>query len=462
MKLLIIGSGAAGLTAAQFARKTDRQAEITVLGDEHYGEYSKCGLPYVIGGLIPSFDDLIEFPMSWFQRFRIDLKSDTRVIDVDSETKTAKSISVEGGKEKERDYEYDALIIATGARSWIPEVKGAYVDGARLREGVFTLRTMDDAKRILKKAEKGGRAMIVGSGLIGMEMAEALSLKGMETFVRLRTHVLTGMIDEDMAHVVQEAAEQRGVNFIPRSTVSEIGGEPEVEYVVLQNLDTGVGSEHAVDLVVISAGTVAHVELAEKAKCRIGSAGGVVVDERCMTSVEGVYSAGDCTEYPDFVTGKPVMVGLGSIGVKQGRVAGVNAVGGKEKLARGVLNNRTTELFGLQISAVGPTMRELAKAGIEPVVGKSRGSTLPHYFPGGKPITVKVMAEPQRGTILAAQIVGEEEVHQRINVFATAVFEALTLDEFMRLETCYAPPAAPTLDCMTLAVDAASMKWKRR
>jgi len=460
MKLLIIGSGAAGSTAAQFARKTNRQAEITVLGNEHYSEYSKCGLPYVIGGIILSFDDLIEFPPSWFQHFKINLKLENEVYDIDPEGKIVKSISLKDAEKEE--HQYDALIVATGASSWIPEIKGAFLEGRRLKEGIFTLRTMDDAKQILKRVERGKRAMIVGSGSIGMEMAEALSRRGMKTYVRLRTHMLTGMIDEDMAAIVQKRAEEHGMNFIPRVTVSEIGGEGRVEYVVLRNLDTEEQTEYPADLVIISAGSKARVEIAEKAKCQIGSTGGIVVDKRCETSVKDIYAAGDCTEYPDFVTGKPNLVGLGSIGVKQGRVAGVNAVGGKGEMPRGILNNRTTELFGLEISAVGPTMRELKRAGIEPIVGKFSGTTLPHYFPGKKVITVKVMADPKDGKIIAAQIVGEEEVHQRINVFATAILREMTLEDFTQLETCYAPPAAPTLDCMTLATDAALVRWRRR
>jgi NADH oxidase (H2O2-forming) len=452
MKLLIIGSGAAGLTAAQFARKTDRQAEITVLGNEGCGEYSKCGLPYVIGGVLPSLDDLIEFPVAWFQRFNIDVRPESEASDVDPEVKAVTAISLRDGGEEQ--YRYDVLLIATGASSWIPDVKGTFASGGELREGILALRTMGDARRIMEQVQKGNRAMIVGSGLIGMEMAEALSLRGMRTYVRLRTHLLAGMVDEDMAAIVQNRAEQRGIHFIPRSTVSEIGGVRRMESVVLRNLDTGEESEYPVDLVIISAGSRPRVEIARKAGCRIGATGAIAVDERCMTSVNNVFAAGDCTEYPDLVTGRPVAIGLGSIGVRQGRVAGVNAAGGMGRLPLGVLNNRTTELFGLEISAVGPTMKELRSAGIEAVVGKCNGWTLP--------ITLKVMADLEHGRIVAAQIVGEEDVHQRINVFAAAILNGMTLEDFLGLETCYAPPAAPTLDPMTLAADAALAKWKRR
>jgi len=459
MKLLIIGSGAAGSTAAQFARKADMKAEITMLGDEHYSLYSKCGLPYVFGGIIPDFEELIEFTPAWFQRFKIDLQLERDVFAIDTEKKIVKSRSLQGGDERLHDY--DALIIATGARSWVPEIKGAYSAEGSLKKGVFTLRSMDDAKQIMAWAKKSKRGMIAGSGLVGMEMAEALARMGMETFVRLRTHMLTGMIDEDMAGIVQKNAEMEGIHFIPRVTVSEIKGNDMMECVVLKNLDTGEETDYPMDLLIISAGSTARIEVAEKAGCKIGSTGGIVIDEKGQTSVKDIYAAGDCTEYPDIVTGEPCLIGLGSIGVKQGRVASVNAVGGDEEMPRGILNNRTTELFNLQVAAVGPTIRELKKAGITPVLGKAKGATLPPYYPGGKELNVKVMVNPEDGKIMAAQIVGEQEAHQRVNVFAIAILRGMTVTDFLQLETCYAPPAAPTFDCMTLAVDAAAMRLKR-
>jgi len=459
MKLLIIGSGAAGSTAAQFARKADMKAEITVLGDEHYSEYSKCGLPYVFGGIIPDFEELIEFSPAWFQRFKIDLQLKRDVYDIDTEKKIVKARSVQGDDEQE--YSYDALIIATGARSWVPEIKGAYDEKGKLKKGVFTLRSMDDAKQIMDWAGKSKRGMIAGSGLVGMEMAEALARMGMDTYVRLRTHMLTGMIDEDMAGIVQKSAEAEGIHFIPRVTVSEIRGGDVMEGVVLKNLDTGEETEYPMDLLIISAGSRARIEVAEKAGCKIGTTGGIVIDKKGQTSVKDIYAAGDCTEYPDIVTGKPCLIGLGSIGVKQGRVASVNAVGGDEEMPRGILNNRTTELFNLEVAAVGPTINELKKAGITPVLGKAKGSTVPPYYPGGKEINVKVMINPEDGKIIAAQIVGEQEVHQRVNVFAIAILQGMTVKDFLQLETCYAPPAAPTFDCMTLAVDAAAMRMRR-
>jgi NADPH-dependent 2,4-dienoyl-CoA reductase/sulfur reductase-like enzyme len=460
MKLLIVGAGAGGCTAAQFARKADRTAEITVLTDESYGEYSKCGLPHAIAGVIPSFDDLIEYSPSWFQRFNIGLQLRTRAVDIDVARKRVRTRSAPSGEEA--DYEYDALIIATGASPWLPDTKGLFTNAGEVRDGVHVLRTMDQAKAISARMRQGERAMVVGSGSIGMEMAEAASLRGMETSVRLRTHVLTGMLDPDMANMVQERAEAHGIRFIPRSTLVEVGGRDRLEHVVLENLDTGEKTTYPVDLLLVSAGIMAEVALAQKAGCAIGSTGGITIDAGCRTSLPDIYAVGDCTEYPDFVTGEPTLVGLGSIVVKQGRVAGVNAAGGQDEMARGLLNNRTTMLFGLQVTAVGPTLKDLSRAGIDAIIGKSTGWTVPDYYPGKKSLVVKVMAEPREGRIVAAQVVGEQDAAQRANVFAAAIYQEMTLREFMRLETCYAPAIAPTIDTMTSAVDAALIKWQRK
>ena len=458
MRILVIGCGAAGATAAQFARKTNRAADVVLLSRESYGEYSKCGLPYALSGVVADFDSLIEYPPAWFRRFGIELRPGTDVTGIDPIGRSVKVVSLSDGVEEQMDY--DSLIVATGARSKVPPTPGALRGDGLLESGIFTLRTMDDARAIAEHLARAATGMIVGSGLIGMEMAEAMVERGIETYVRLRTHVLTGMIDDDIARPIEEAAESKGVHFIRRTTVSGIRREKQTE-VTLRNLDSDEESRHRVDIVIISAGGEPETTLAAAAGCSVGLHGGIIIDGRCRTSVDGIYAAGDCTEYPDFVTGVSTGVGLGSVAVRQGRVAGTNAAEGDECLAAGLLNSRTTELFGLEVAAVGPTRNELRQAGIEPIVGKATGSTLPDYFPGGTSITVKVLAHPEDGCILGAQVVGVEGAHQRANVFAAAVLNRMTVQQFLQMETCYAPPAAPTLDCMTLAADAARIKWKR-
>jgi NADH oxidase (H2O2-forming) len=458
MRTLVVGCGAAGATAAQFARKADRQAEVVVLTRESYGEYSKCGLPYALSGVVAGFENLIEYSPAWFRRFGIELRCDTEITEIDTVEHSITAIRLpDGGEER---LGYDRLILATGARSKIPHTPGALREDGTLQDGIFTLRTMDDAMAIRERMTTASSGMIIGSGLIGMEMAEAMLDSGIETYVRLRTHVLTGMVDEDMARTIEEAAEAKGIRFIRRTTVSSVRTHEHLE-VTLRDLDTGDESRHPVDMAIISAGADPETTLAIAAGCAIGEGGGIVVDPRGRTNVDGIYAAGDCTAYPDFVTGKMMPVGLGSIAVRQGRVAGTCAAGGDECLPEGLLNARTTCLFGLEIAAVGPTLAQLRQAGIESVVGKVTGSTRPDYFPGGTSITVKVLADPKNSRILGAQAIGAEGAHLRINTLAAAIVNHMTLGEFVQMETCYAPPLAPTLDCMTLAADSANIKVKR-
>ena len=457
MRILVVGCGAAGATAAQFARKADRTAEILLLTRESYGEYSKCGLPYALSGVVPDFDRLVEYPPAWFRRFGIDLRLGTEVTRIDTIGRSVTTVTPNSDEER---LDYDRLVLATGAQSKVPPTPGVLRDNGTLEDGIFTLRTMNDAMAIAERMSRASRGMIVGSGLIGMEVAEALAESGIETHVRLRTHVLTGMIDEDIARMIENAAESKGIRFIRRTTVSSLRRDTQIE-VTLRDLDTDDETQHSVDMVILSAGAGPETTLATAAGCSISERHGIVIDSRCKTTVDGIYAAGDCTAYPDLVTGQLTSVGLGSIAVRQGRVAGTNAAGGNESLPEGLLNARTTCLFGLEVAAVGPTLAALRTAGIDPIVGKVTGSTRPDYFPGGTPITVKLLASPEDGRLLGAQVIGKEGAHLRANTLAAAILNRMTVGEFIQMETCYAPPSAPTLDCMTLAADAANIKWRR-
>jgi NADH oxidase (H2O2-forming) len=214
------------------------------------------------------------------------------------------------------------------------------------------------------------------------------------------------------------------------------------------------------DILVVAAGIKPDTALAEKAGIALGPAKAIKVDDHMRTSVENVYAAGECTEYPDFITGASTRVGLGTVAVRQGKVAGINAAGGNATL-NNLLNTRVTKLFGVEVAGVGPCTDIAAKAGMKIVTGKVRGSTLPEYMPGGKEIIVKVLSNDE-GRLVGAQIVGEEQVAQRINVFAVAILKGMNVEEFSMLETCYAPPIAPTWDSMTISAEAAMKKIRRK
>lgn len=461
MKIVVVGGMAAGATAAQFARKTDRKAEITIIGKEPHPIYSKCGLPYALQGRIPTFERLVEFDELWFRQFHIDLHLGTEVTSIDGSARTVTTCNLRGGSEGV--FPYDSLVLATGAYPWMPPIEGAFVEPGVLKEGVHLIRTIADAMRLSGNAWRESRAVIVGGGLIGMEFAEALTVRGVHvTIVELQKELLLASLDEDMAQSARQIIEKSRIPLFTGHMAVRINGERRSESIVIEEVATGHRTELPADIVLISTGTRANTELAVKAGCALGVTGQIKVNSRCETSVPGIWAAGDCTEYVDIITGAPVAVGMGTVATRQGRTAGTNAAGGRSELPPGILGTRVTMAFGMHLAGVGPTEAQLRKAGMEPVVGRFVGSTLPDYIPGGQEIIVKVLAHPETGRILGAQIVGNSRVHQRINSFAVAILAGMTIGQFSKLETAYAPPIAPTLDAITLACDVAQMKMKRK
>ena len=459
-RIVIVGGGCGGATAAQFARKTDRTAEITIVERESYPQYSRCGLPYGISGIIPELTNLIEAPEERLKKNRISIMLATTVTSIDAQ----KKIAHVHGHDKKQELPYDSLILATGAQASVPPIKGIFREGkpGQLKTGVFVLRTIEDARGIQSLASKGKRSVVVGGGLVGLEVAEALMVRGCKvTIVEYLPNVILAMVDDDMAQMMADAIRKHDVKLFTEYEVTELLGDEKANGVVAKDRKTGEEREFYADLIIIATGQRGETELAKQVGCKVGVTRQVVVDEKCETCVKGVYAVGDCTEYPDLVTGKPDVSGLGTIAVKMAMVAGVNAAGGSDSLPKGFLLTRATEPFGFQVAAVGPTTSQLEASGIKPLVGKVRSFTLPDYYPGRKEIYVKVLADPKTGKILGAQIVGEDRVHMRINAFAVAIQAGMTVDELSKLETAYCPPAAPTVDPITIACEAAKLKIAR-
>ena len=431
MKVIIIGCGAAGATAAQFARKNDRDAEIKIFEKGVYPEYSKCALPFVVSGEL-SPESIIEFSEDWFRKADIDLHLNTPVSAIDFENKV---IETSDGKE-----EYDSLIIATGASPFSP---------VKTEGKTYFLRNMDDAIAIKKEAKNADSAIIIGAGLIGLEAAEALVKRGIDvTVVEFLPEILLTMVDDDVAKIVRGKIEEK-VKFLLSNRVTEIRDKG-------NHMEVTASDEHGKksilqgDFVIIATGNRSNVQLTK----RLVGEKGIAVDERCETSIKGVYAAGDCTQYRD-ILGNIIPVGLGSVAVRQGKVAGANAVGGDEKLMP-LVNARTTKIFGIEIAAVGPLRRSIS---FKPVIGKFRGKALPKYMGDmGENIFIKVYAD-SNGKIIGAQAAGHEAA-QRINKFALAIHHGLTLERFLKAETAYAPAVAPVFDASTIACEIAKRKLK--
>ncbi len=461
-KIVIVGGGCGGGTAAQFARKTDRNAEVTIVERETYPQYSRCGLPYGISGVIPELTNLIEAPKERLKKSRIGIMLGANVARVDSAGKVAHVVNAEGN---EVDMPFDSLVLATGASASVPPINGALMAGEEqgaLKPGVFVLRTIEDARGIQSLASKGKRAVVIGAGLVGLEVAEALMIRGCKvTIIEYLSNCILAMVDDDMAQMMADAIARDGVKMFTEYQATEILGEERANCVVANDRKTGEERTFYADVIVFATGQRGETQLAKEIGCETGTTKQVVVNDRCETSVSGVYAVGDCTEYPEFVTDKPTVSGLGTIAVKMAMVAGVNAAGGDERLPRGFLQTRATEPFGCQVAAVGPTNAQLEAVGVKPIIGKVRGFTLPDYFPGRKEIYVKVLAHPKDGRILGAQIVGESRVHMRVNAFAVAIQAGMTVHDFAKLETAYCPPAAPTMDVITIACEAVRLKMDR-
>ena len=452
--IVIIGCGAGGGTAAQFARKTDRKASITVLEQGSYPQYSKCGLPYVISGRIPNGSDLIEFSEEWFNKAAITLMLHTTVEEIDGVHKVVKA--KQGNKSIEQPY--SSLIIATGAHPSVPPIQHLPTEKPGV-DGVFWLRTLDDAHRIITFLPKKTHATIVGAGLIGMEMADCLQSKGLKvTVVEALPQIVSTVLDKDMSQPIQDALKDKIDLYTNHFATSIEYQKGKITHLIISDRETGKEQKITTDLLIIATGTTPETTLAERLGCTLGTTGGIIINERTETTIPDVYAVGDCTECHDFVTQRPLLTGLGSVVVRQGIAAGINAAGGSYTLPPGALLTSTSEFFDLEIASVGPTSHHLDDA--QSISGKFTGSSLPEYVPGGKPITMKILIDKKDGRVLGAQAVGSNAA-LRINTMACAILNHMTVDFLRKLETAYAPPIAPTLDVTTLVCDVAAMKYTR-
>ena len=436
-KIIIIGAHAAGLDAASAARKTDRTSEITLITKEKKTAYSRCGLPFVLGGHIATFDDLEVFPERFYKMMKLNLLTETTVTKIDAKAKTVAIQDKNGNKET---LSYDNLVITTGADPFVPPIKG------RDKKGIFVVRTIEDGKKINKAIETAESAVIIGAGLIGLEVAVACLERGLKTtVVEFLPYVLPVLLDKAMADHVQKMLEEKGMKIIVGKGAEEILGTDKVTGVLV------AGEEIPADVVVVATGVRANVELAKNAGVALGQKG-IKTNLRMETNIKGVYAAGDCVESINLVTRRPTMSQLGTTAVKQAKVAGINVAGGYSTFS-GALGSWITRLFDTEIGGTGLTEFMAGRAGIETVSGTITSKTRADYFPGALPIRIKLIAEKETTKIIGAQIIGGEEVTQRINALSFAIQNEMTVKELAKAETCYAPPVCETWEPMVLAAE---------
>jgi NADH oxidase (H2O2-forming) len=445
-RIVIAGANAAGVEAASAARKKDRMAEITLLTQEKNAGYSRCGLPFVIGGQIPDFRNLIVYPAAYFQMLKLNLRNETKVTAINTKEKTVTIVTKAGVTET---LQYDSLVIATGADAFMPPIKG------REKSGILSLRSLEDGEQILQLAQAGANsAVIMGAGLIGLETGVALIERGLKvTVVEMLPQILPQMLDADMAKVVQDHLTEKGMSIQTGKTVEEFLGEERVTAIVAG------GEKIEADLFISAFGVRANTKLAVEAGIPLGETRAIRTNARMETDVKDVYAVGDCAEAPNVITHKATCPQLGTIAVRQGKVAGANAAG-DYALFTGNLASAVTRLFEIEAGVTGLTETAAARNRIEVITGAISSKTKADYYPEAKPIRVKLVVEKESRRIVGAQIIGGEEVTQRINALSFAIQKQMTVHELAKADTAYAPPLCETWEPMVLAAEMVLMKLR--
>jgi NADH oxidase (H2O2-forming) len=376
---------------------------------------------------------------------KLNLRLETTVTNIDPNGKT---IEVQDKNGNTETLQFSSLILATGASPFIPPIKG------REKQGVFVIRTIEDGERIKQAMQTGKSAVVIGAGLIGLEVAVAFIEQGIQTtVVELLPQVLPGMLDEDMAKMVQKQLEEKGIRIITGRGVDEILGTDKASGVSV------TGEQIAADFVVVATGVRANTELAQKVGIALGETRAIKVNMRMETSVKDIYAAGDCVESINLITKRPTISQLGTTAVRQAKVAGINAAGGYA-IFPGVLGSAVTKLFNLEIGATGLTEKAAKRAGIETVVGTITSKTRADYYPGASSIRIKIIVEKETERIVGGQIIGGEEVAQRVNALSFAIQKGMTVRELAKADTCYAPPLSETWEPMVLAAQTALLRLR--
>jgi len=415
-RLVVIGADAAGMTAASQARRRDRTLEVVAFEKGKYASYAACGEPYFVSGDVEELSDLIARTPDQFARAGIDLRLATEVTSIDLGRRTVSTLSHADGSTSETGF--DKLLIATGARAFIPPMQGVDLPG------VHTLRTLPDAAALRSVAAAGtGRLVVIGAGYIGIEVAEAFDTRGWDVVM---------------------------VEALPSVMVDRIEGTDSV---------TGVsagGQSIPADVVVLAVGGRPVSEIASQAGIPVGPTGGIVVDDHQMTGAEGVWAAGDCAEVYHRITHQMVNVHLGTVANKTGRIAGINLTGGDASFP-GVLGTAITRFHDLEVAVTGASQSQAEAAGIDAVEVTVSGLTAAHYMPEAHDLTIRLTVEKGTGVVLGSQIVGGAGAGKRIDVFATAAWSAMTADDLEWVDFAYAPPFAPVWDLMAIAARKAAI-----
>ncbi|MGH2778961.1 MAG: FAD-dependent oxidoreductase [Actinomycetota bacterium] len=448
-RLVIVGGDAAGMTAATQARRLQGPKELEIVAFErgHYTSYSACGIPYYVGDVVDDLETLIvRSPKAFREDSDISAHIRHEVVAIDLEARRVKVRDLEA--ESERWEGFDRLMVATGATPVKPEWPGGDA------EGIFGVQVLDDGVdiRAWVDEQKPKSAVVIGGGYIGIEMAEAFKSLGMDVSLVDQSAFPMSTLDPDMGALIAESMRQMEIDVYLEEVVESFEERD-------GRVDAVVTDKRTIpaEVVVLGIGVRPNVGLAEAAGIEIGVSGGVKVDRRMQTSAEGVWSAGDCAEKFHLVSRASVTIPLGTHANKEGRVAGINIGGGYETFP-GVVGTAVSKVCDLEVARTGLTENEATDAGFDYLTTVTDSTTRAGYFPGTSDIKTKLIVERQSGRLLGAQIIGQEGAAKRIDVFATALWNSMTVEGMLNLDLSYAPPFAPVWDPVLIA---ARKAWQR-
>lgn len=441
-KVVVIGGVACGCKAAARLSRLDPEADITIIEQGSVLSYAGCGLPYYIQGKVNELRDLtctaIGVPRNpnFFRTVKgIRALLNTRATRIDRDNKSVDIVQLDTGVRE--TLAYDQLVIATGGRSVMLPIEGTRLDY------VFGLRELRNASAIRDALDSGHikQAVIVGGGLIGLEMSEALHTRGVAvTVVELLPHILLGLLDPDMALLLENYLTKQGIRLVLGERVTALQGDAgSVERVVTDKQTLPA------QLVLISVGVRPNAQLATDAGLATGPHGGILVNESMQTDDPDIYAGGDCVENRHLITGEWVYVPLGSTANKHGRVIGTNLAGGNDRFP-GILGTGIVKVFGYNVARTGLTEQQAKEKGYEVATCVAPAADLPHYYPGSKLVILKLIADAKSRKVLGAQILGPGDVAKRADVLTTAISMGATVDQVANLDLAYAPPYSEALD----------------
>lgn len=448
-RLVIVGGDAAGMTAATQARRLQEPEDLEIVAFErgHYTSYSACGIPYYVGDVVEDLETLIvRSPVAFRENNDISAYIRHEVVAIDLEARRVKVRDLEA--ESERWESFDRLMVATGATPVKPEWPGGDA------EGIFGVQVLDDGVSIRAWVDdqQPKNAVVIGGGYIGIEMAEAFKSRGMDVSLVDQAAFPMSTLDPDMGALIAESMREMEIDLYLEERVESFEERDGRVHAVVTDKRT-----IPTEVVVLGIGVRPNVDLAEAAGIEIGVSGGVKVDRRMQTSEEGVWSAGDCAEKFHLVSRSSVTIPLGTHANKEGRVAGINIGGGYETFP-GVVGTAVSKVCDLEVARTGLTEREATGAGFDYLTTVTDSTTRAGYFPGTSDIKTKLIVERQSGRLLGAQIIGQEGAAKRIDVFATALWNNMTVEGMLNLDLSYAPPFAPVWDPVLIA---ARKAWQR-